>query len=154
LTDAECTALETLVRAHTTAQHLAQRARIILAAAAGQNNSAIARTVGLDVDTVRAWRRRWLQQQAVSLTDRSVTARLADAPRSGAPPRLTAEQVCRIVAVACAGPRDAARPISHWSARELADEAVAQGIVDRLSPRHAGRLLKRGISSRTASATG
>ena len=154
LTDAERTALATLVRAHTTSQQVAQRARIILLTAAGQNNSAIARALGLAVDTVRAWRQRWLRQQAVGRRETSVAARLADAPRSGAPPRITAEQVCRIVALACAGPGAAGRPISQWTARELAEEAVAQGVVERLSPRHAGRLLKRGISSPTASATG
>lgn len=154
LTDADRSALELLVRAHSTSQQLVQRARLILAAATGQNNSVIARTLGLDTDTVRAWRRRWLAQQTAGASELGVSARLADAPRSGTPPRISAEQVCRIVALACAGPREAGRPISQWSARDLAEEAVTQGIVNRLSPRHAGRLLKRGICNRTGSATG
>jgi len=46
------------------------------------------------------------------------------------------------------------RPL--WVMRQFADadEAVAQGIVERLSPRHAGRLLNRGICSPIARATG
>ncbi len=73
-----------------------------------------------------------------------VAERLEDAPRPGGPCRITAEEVCRITALACEAPAASGRPISQWSGRELADEAVKRGIVGRLSPRHANRLLKRG----------
>lgn len=149
LTSTEQHDLERLVRGHRTPQHLAARARIILAAAAGSTNAAIARELQLTEDTVRLWRKRW-NATAGERPD----ARLADAPRAGAPARITAEQVCRIIALACEAPRASSRPISQWSGRELAAEVVARGIVDRLSPRHAARLLQRGISSPTASATG
>ena len=66
----------------------------------------------------------------------------------------TAEQVCQIVALACEAPQKAGRPISQWSGREIAEEIIERGIVATISERHAGRLLKRGRSSRTASATG
>jgi putative transposase len=154
LSVAERRDLEALVRQHRAPQQLAMRARIILAAGAGRNNSQIARQVGVDAATVRLWRTRWLVLSAVPAADLSVAERLEDAPRPGGPCRITAEQVCRLVALACEAPATADRPISQWTGRELADEAVKRGIVDRLSPRHAGRLLKRGISSRTASATG
>jgi len=51
--------LERLVRRHTTGQQLAERARIVLLAADGQNNCEVARTTGAHLDTVRKWRRRW-----------------------------------------------------------------------------------------------
>ena len=51
--------LERLVRRHTTGQQLAERARIVLLMADGLNNSEVARTVSVDVDTVRKWRGRW-----------------------------------------------------------------------------------------------
>ena len=136
--------VETLVRRHSTPQQVALRGRIILGAAAGLNNSQIARQVGLEVDTVRRWRSRWLELQAVSLEDLSLEARLRDAPRPGAPARITPEQVCQIVALACEAPSQSGRPISQWTSREVADEIVAQCIVDRISPRHAARLLERG----------
>ena len=60
LSSEEHQGLETLVRRYSTPQQLARRGRIILSAAAGRNNSQIAREVGLDVDTVRFWRNRWL----------------------------------------------------------------------------------------------
>ena len=138
-----------LVRRRTTAQHLAQRARIILAAADGSNNSQIARQLGLETDTVRQWRQRWLGLQAAALEDLSVADRLADAPRPGRTVEISAEQVCQIVALACETPSQSDRPISQWTGREIADEIVKRGILDHISPRHAARLLKRGRCSRT-----
>lgn len=149
LTAAERRALETLTRRHTTAQQLAIRARIILAAAEGHNNAQIARQVGVDVDTVRLWRQRWLSFHAISREDMSVVDRLTDAPRPGHPARITAEQVCHIVALACAAPSLAGRPISQWTSREIAEEIRARGIVEQISPRHAARLLKKTICNRT-----
>jgi putative transposase len=149
LTDAEQVALETLVRRHATPQQIATRARIVLAAAQGLTNVQIADQVGLSRESVRLWRDRWAALQPIPLDDVSVTQRLTDAPRPGAPARITAEQVCQIVALACAAPATAGRPISQWSSREIADAITARGIVETISPRHAARLLKRGASSRT-----
>jgi putative transposase len=140
--------LDALIRRHGTPQQLALRARIVLAAADGANHSEIARQEGVALHTVRLWRRRWQGLQAVPLTDLSVEDRLSDAPRAGKPPRITAEQVCRIVALACEAPERAGRPISQWTARELAAAIQARGIVEAISPRHAARLLKRGTSNR------
>jgi putative transposase len=154
LQDTERAALELLLRRHTTPQQLALRARIVLAAADGANNSQIARQEGVNLDTVRLWRARWLGLQAVPLGELSVEERLADAPRSGKPVRITDEQVCQIVALACAAPDQAGRPISQWTGREIADEIKRRGIVAEISGRHAARLLKRGRSSRTAGTTG
>ncbi len=153
LTTAARRGLEALAEAHRTPQQIALRARIVLAAADGANNAEIARRLGIEADTARLWRGRWLGLVAMLLEELGVAGRLADAPRPGGPCRITAAQVCRLTALACAAPA-ADRPISQWSGRELAEEAVARGIVDRLSPRHANRLLKRGRSSPTASATG
>lgn len=144
LTPEERQRLEILVRRHGTPQQLARRGRIVLSAAAGLNNSRIAREEGLAVTTVRFWRNRWLGLQAADLGDLSLEERLRDAPRPGTPARITPEQVCRIVALACAAPSQCGRPISQWTSRELADEIVQQGIVERISPRHAARLLERG----------
>ncbi len=154
LTGVEREELATLVRAHHTPQQRAMRARIILAAGEGANNTAIARRLDIEADTARLWRARWVGLGAVPLAEPSVAARLADAPRPGGPCRITAEQVCRLTALACEAPAASNRPLSQWSGPELADEAVKRGLVDRLSPRHAGRLLTRGICSPTASATG
>jgi putative transposase len=154
LRTAERDALEQLVRRHTTPQQLALRARIVLAAAAGSNNSQIARQEAVNLDTVRLWRSRWRSLQAIPLAELSVEERLADAPRPGKPVRITDEQVCQIVALACEAPEHSGRPISQWTGREIADELKRRGIVAQISGRHAARLLKRGRSSHTAGATG
>jgi len=154
LSAAERAELEQLVRRHTTPQQIALRARIVLAATTAANNSQIARQESVNVDTVRLWRTRWLICAAVSLDDLPVIERLSDAPRCGKPARITDEQVCHILELACEAPERCGRPISHWSEREIADEVKARAIVEQISGRHAARLLKRGLSSRTASATG
>jgi putative transposase len=154
LTVEERRVLDALIRRHTTAQQIALRARIIVAAADGQNNSQIARALGLHVETVRQWRTRWLGLRAASVEELPVEERLTDAPRPGAPARITAEQVCQVVALACEAPEQSGRPISQWSSREIADEIIKRGIIDQISPRHAARLLKRGTSVPTLSATG
>ena len=65
---------------------------------------------------------------------RSAGRRAADGcPRSGAPTRITAEQVCQLVELACAAPERAGRPISQWTAREIADESRSGGS-SRASP--------------------
>jgi putative transposase len=144
LSEGERVELQRLVRAHLTGQQLAVRARIVLLAGDGWNNFQIARDLGIDDETPGHWRRRWLQFAEVPLEDMPMAKRLADAPKPGAPPKFTAEQICQIIALACEKPVDCDRPISHWSHRELADEIMRRGIVQSMSPRHAGRFLKSG----------
>ena len=142
LTDEQRDALHALLRRHSAPQQLALRARIILAAAEGRSNAAIARALDIAPETVRLWRSRWMTFHAVPLAELSPEERLADAPRAGRPPRITAEQVCQIIALACEAPDRSGRPITQWTGREVADEVRHRGIVDCISPRHAGRLLK------------
>ena len=114
--------LERLVRRHTTSQRLARRSRIILLAAEVLNNAQIAGQLGVNLNTVRRWRRRWIGLQAANLEDRSIEERLNDVPRPGAPARITPEQVCRIVSLACEAPSQSGHAISQWTGREIADE--------------------------------
>ena len=52
-------ALEALTRRHSTPEQLVIRARIILLAGDGKNNSQIVRELGVSIDMVRLWRKRW-----------------------------------------------------------------------------------------------
>jgi transposase len=143
--------LEQLVRGHSTPQQLALRARFILHACDGVGVRESARTLGVWPKTVRYWRKRWREGPEGP----TVAQRLADAARSGAPATYTAEQICAIVAMTCEKPSDSDRPISQWSQREIADEAVRRGLVPKVSQRSVGRFLKkRPTSSRIGSATG
>jgi putative transposase len=144
LSNAERQGLEKLIRRHQVGQQIALRAKIVLAAAGGLKNKEIAQIHEVTLDTVRLWRNRWVRLQDITLDDLSLEDRLADAPRPGAPARITADQRCRIEALACEQPEESGRPITHWTAREIADEMQKRKIVESISPRHAARLLKRG----------
>ena len=139
VTEQERQELAALIRARKTEQRLVLRARIVLALAEGKNAPAVARALLTTRTSVRLWRRCWIERK-----DRGVRERLADAERSGAPATIKAEQWCQIMAVACEPPEKSGRPITHWTARELAKEAIARGIVTSISPRHVGRFLKSG----------
>lgn len=132
--------LEALVRAHSTPQQLALRARIILRLAAGTGMCETARDLDVWRKTVRRWRNRWLSADEAD----SVADRLADLPRPGVKPTFTPEQICAIVALACEPPADSGLPITHWSQSELAREATRRGLVDSISHRSIGRFLKGG----------
>ena len=93
------------------------RAQIVLAAAAGSTNAAIAAQVGVHVDTVRKWRRRFAG---------AGLAGLADASRSGRPPVFTAADRAEAIALACALPAESSVPLSRWSCPELARELATR----------------------------
>jgi putative transposase len=143
LSDDEQASLEQLVRRHNIGQQIALRGRIILAAGKGQTNSAIARDLKVSINTAQRWRDRFAKSQNISYEDLSLEARLLDGPRPGAPARITADQRCKIESLACETPENSERPITQWTAREIADEVMKRKIVDAISARHAARLLKR-----------
>lgn len=100
------------------------RARIVLAAADGASNAAIARELGVGVDTVRKWRRRFSEDGLNGLRDR---------PRSGRPRTFEATVVAEVKALACALPAETGTPLARWSCPDLAAEAVERGIAPSLS---------------------
>src|SRR5215831_17658949 len=93
------------------------RARIVLAAATGKSNAAIAAQQGVHTDTARKWRRRFAAARL---------AGLKDAPRSGRPSVFTAADRAEAVALACALPAETGVPLSRWSGPELARELAAR----------------------------
>jgi putative transposase len=155
LSDRQRDLLQSLDKRHTASTRLARRVAVLLALDADPHLAAAARSLGLTRLTVRHWRDRWLdaapalhhaEQEGVN--DRRLLAlieqALDDAPRPGGPATFTPEQIVGIVAVACEPPEKSGRPISHWSARELADEAKKRRIVSDISPRTVSRFLKTG----------
>lgn len=145
LDDATRGALQKVERQYSTSQQLAQRVRIILFAGEGKSNKQISQELSISIDMARQWRNRWASFAPIPLREMSVSERLEDAPRPGKPSAITAEQMCKIVALACEAPEKSGRPISQWTGREIADELMGQKIVERISPRHAQRILKKKI---------
>ena len=121
LTDDERAQLHSWTRRRTTAQALAQRARVVLECAAGQSNRDVARTLHIDEDTVGKWRQRFVAKRVDGLLDE---------PRPGAPRTITDAQVERVVTLTLeTAPRDA----THWSTRAMAARCgLSQSAVGRI----------------------
>jgi putative transposase len=154
LSEKEQEGLLQITKRHRSEQQVVLRAHIVLAAVQGSSNAQIARKLGINVDTVRLWRDRWVGLQGIDLETLSLVERLQDAPRPGVRPKFSTEQRCQMAVLACEAPAKVGRPISQWTGREIADELKARGVVEQISPRHAARLLKKGDSNRTGFATG
>ena len=133
VTDLDREELDRLSRAHTTPQQIALRARIVLSIERTLNQAETARQVGVSEKMVRQWRRRWASLFGIDRETLKVEERLEDAPRPGAPPKITAEQYCQMEVLACEAPSDSGRPISQWTARGIADEVIRRGIVPEFS---------------------
>jgi transposase len=124
LTAAEHAELTARARSGRTEHRNRVRARIVLAAAGGASNTGIAVELGLCVDTVRRWRRRFCQRRLAGLVDYA---------RSGRPRRFTAVEHASVTALACTLPAETGTPLSRWSNTELAREAVTRGITAAIS---------------------
>src|SRR5215831_19375324 len=144
--------LRKLSTAATVAQRLVQRSTISLRAFAGGANQDIASEVGLGRHQVGIWRRRWQDAFSnlirVECSDdppalrKAIEELLSDEPRPGCPGKFTAEQLTQLIALACEPPEKSGRPITHWTGKELADEAVARGIVPSISVSQVNRYLR------------
>src|SRR2546429_2253184 len=121
LTDEERAVLEGWVRRRTSAQALAVRARIVLAAAEGDTNTEIAERLCVSRPTVTRWRRRFAERGLDGLTDE---------PRPGRPRTITDEQVEEVIVKTLeTTPKNA----THWSTRSMAAEVgLTQNAVLRI----------------------
>src|SRR3712207_3517245 len=110
LSDEERRQLEAWTRRRTSAQALAQRARIVLLAAAGLKNTEIAEQLGVNRNMVAKWRSRFAEHRLDGLTDE---------PRPGRPRTISDEQVEEVIVRTLeTTPKDA----THWSTRSMARE--------------------------------
>lgn len=145
LTLEERETLNQITRKHLASQRLVHRARIILLADEGITYRETARILKTNRHAVTKWRTRWLENKNLKCLNR-----LQDAVRPGVAATFTPEQICQIVAIACEKPEQSQRPISHWTPREVADEAKRRKIVATISERQVGRFLKRSGSQATS----
>src|SRR5713101_913007 len=121
LTADERDTLERWARRPTTAQALAERARVILGCVAGKSNTVVARALRLTKQTVGKWRTRFLSKRLDGLLDE---------PRPGAPRRISDAHVERVMRLTLETvPRDA----THWSTRAMARRCgLSQTAVSRI----------------------
>lgn len=123
--------LQQLIKKSSLSVQVSRRAQGLLALDAGQSLQSIAATLGVCYLTVAAWRDRYKQEGLALLEDKA---------RSGRPPQIDGNQRAKITALACSTPPEGQ---ARWSLRLLADKAVELGIVETISPKHVGALLKK-----------
>jgi len=82
LSEADRIGLEKLLNRNSTAQQIALRAKIILAAANGESHGEIVRTLGVSLEMSRLWRQRWIE---LTVREVPMLERLKDHPRPGSP---------------------------------------------------------------------
>lgn len=140
LNETEREELQKITRKPTEKSSTVSRARIILMADEGIKYQDIARKLDVNNNVITDWTARWHKE-----VEKPIHERLQDLPRSGTPDKFTPEQLCKIIALSCEKPEDYERPITHWTLRELAEEAVKQNIVDSISASYLSVLLKKTI---------
>ena len=121
LTPEEREELERWERRPKSAQALALRARIVLLAAEGRTNLAVADRLDVSNQTVGKWRARFVERRAAGLLDE---------PRPGAPRTVADREVERVVVKTLEStPQDA----THWSTRSMAQACgLSQSTVVRI----------------------
>jgi transposase len=121
LTDEQRAQLSAWSRRATSANALAVRSRIVLAAADGLTTSAVARKLDIHIGTARRWRARFLAEGLQGLLDE---------PRPGRPRTVADEQVEAVITRTLeTTPNNA----THWSTRSLAAElGLSQTTVSRI----------------------
>lgn len=145
LTPEEATALSARVRAPTSTQRDAARARIILACAEGGSAHQIAQRVGVPIRRVERWRSRFLRKRLKGL---------GDLPRRGHALKFHSVTRCEIIALACEPigqkPTGTDRrgkpkfiPITR-TLEHVRQEAVVRGIVPTIGKTTVQRILAQG----------
>lgn len=131
LTDAERTTLEQMLRRGTHATRTLTRARILLKAADGLRDDAIAEAVDTSVPTVERTRTRFATARLGTLTER---------PRPGKKPVRDPPGEARLIAEACS---QAPTGRQRWTLPLLADRVVVLGLAEACSADTVRRVLKK-----------
>ncbi|MDQ3208943.1 MAG: helix-turn-helix domain-containing protein, partial [Gemmatimonadota bacterium] len=100
--------LDAITRSTRTPAGLVQRARLILALAAGESYTALTARWGVAATSISRWKRRFAARGI---------AGLQDAPRSGRPDRLSPALEAKIIALTQQPPPP---PLTQWSVRRMA----------------------------------
>jgi transposase len=129
--------LEALTRRGKASARQIKRALILLAAADGDRDEAIAAKVRVHANTVKRIRQRFVEE--------SLEAALSERPRPGKARKLAGPEEAFVIALACT---DAPEGRQTWTMQLLADRLVELRLVESISDDTVRRTLKRGTSSR------
>ncbi|MCP8709167.1 IS630 family transposase [Streptomyces sp. AC04842] len=121
LTEAQRAVLEGWVRRRSTAQALALRSRIVLECAEGHSIMEVSRRLRVTPDTVRTWRRRFIERGLDGLSDE---------PRPGVPRKITDADVERVIVKTL---EEKPKNATHWSTRSMAAATgMSQSAISRI----------------------
>ncbi|MFJ6752118.1 IS630 family transposase [Streptomyces sp. NPDC091266] len=121
LTDAQRAVLEGWVRRRSTAQALALRSRIVLECAEGHSIAEVSRRLGVVPETVRTWRRRFLERGLDGMCDE---------PRPGVPRKISDADVERVIVKTL---EERPTNATHWSTRSMAQATgMSQSAISRI----------------------
>ena len=128
LTEDEQKTIQKWSHSRTEEARRVQRATIIQRASEGETIPQIAQRLGVDERMVRLWVKRFVTHGLPGL---------ADAPRSGAPPRYDAARKARIIALSLTPPQQVGQPFASWTYARLATYlAEVEGIAMKHSRIH------------------
>jgi transposase len=136
LRDEDRTQLEDWLHDGTHATRKLTRARILLKAAEGWGDRAIAAALSVGRATVERLRQRFVAEGMGALDER---------PRPGTQPKLDEKAVARLIAEAC---REAPEGRQRWTLHLLADRVGALGLAESYAYESVRRVLKKATSSR------
>lgn len=125
LTKKEVTYLKSLTRHGAQRASHIMRARILLLSYEGKSNARIRESVGCSKDTVREVRKRFRERKTIQEA-------VQDAPRPGAPLKITPQHEAYVVATACTDPPDGH---NHWTLQAL-QEKLTETYADLKSVSH------------------
>lgn len=137
LTDEDRTYLENLLAKGHLAVKTHKRAQALLELERGRTFTEVAAIVGVTIQTVSTWAKKY---KVAGL------ALLSDQPRSGRPSVIDGVQRAKITALACS---EAPEGYERWSLRLLAEHAIQLEIVEAISYMEVSRILKKTNSNRT-----
>jgi len=135
--------------------HHKQRLSLLLLAAQGLSHHMVARQMETTVNRVKHWRTKWTQGHAALLHYeggqlgagvkdhellKEMLKRVEDAPRQGAPARISESQKAQIVALACESPGDYGLPQTVWTQPLLQEVILRKAILPRLHKRTVGKI--------------
>lgn len=137
LTEADKNYLESLLSKGSISAKVFKRATGLLELNRGKSLQVVAKTLGVDYNTVASWRDNYEQKGL---------ACLKDAPRSGRPIEIDGIQRAKITALACS-----TAPTGHarWSLRMLAERLIELEHVQNISHTQVANVLKKTNSNRT-----
>lgn len=121
LTDEARDDLESLARSRSMPHALVQRARIVLFAAAGETNSAIAKKMGVSKPTVGIWRKRYIDYGLEGLHDEL---------KPGRPRTISDEQVATVIRKTL---KTKPKKGTHWAVRPMAESTrISKSTIHRI----------------------